>query len=131
MTSHGGPRDVVVTLPRHVDAPAMARAYVSEHATWLPPPMLEDARLLVSELVGNAVRYGQDEITLRLRPDPPGIGVSVTDHGSEMPVLPDGLPDATASRGRGLSIVAMLASAWGVTEFHSGKTVWFDLRPEH
>lgn len=129
MTPFDDPRDVVVTLSRDVDAPARARAYVSAHATWLPPPLLDDARLLVSELVGNAVRYGQDEITLRLRPDPPGIEVSVTDHGTEMPVLPHGRPDPTRPHGRGLSIVATVASEWGVQEMASGKTVWFDLRP--
>ncbi|MHA3701335.1 ATP-binding protein [Jatrophihabitans sp. YIM 134969] len=107
----------------------MARAYLSEYATWLPAPLLDDARLLVSELVGNAVRHGRDEIILRLRPDPPGIGVAVTDHGDDMPTLPDGRPDPTVPSGRGLLIVAALASRWGVekVEAGTGKTVWFDL----
>jgi anti-sigma regulatory factor (Ser/Thr protein kinase) len=123
-------REVVLTLPRDVDAPAMAREYVSNFASWLPAAMLDDARLLVSELVGNAVRYGRDEITLRLRRHPPGIGVAVTDRGDDMPTLPDGRPDPTAPSGRGLLIVATLASHWGIepAEGGRGKTVWFDLQ---
>lgn len=123
-------RDVVLTLPHDLDAPAMARDYLSTYATWLPPAVLDDARLLVSELVGNAVRYGREEITLRLRSHPPGIGVAVTDHGEDMPMLPDGRPDPTAPSGRGLLIVAALASRWGIEKIDSGhgKTVWFDLR---
>ena len=94
--------------------------------------MLDDARLLVSELVGNAVRHGRDEIVLRLRPHPPGIGVAVTDHGDDMPTLPDGRPDPTVPSGRGLLIVATLASRWGVEKDESGvgKTVWFDLHAD-
>ena len=125
-------RDVVLTLPHDLDAPAMARNYLSTYAHWLPADVLEDARLLVSELVGNAVRYGRDEIILRLRAHPPGIGVAVTDHGEDMPTLPDGRPDPTAPSGRGLLIVAALASRWGVERIEDGrgKTVWFDLRTE-
>lgn len=132
MTKDDAAREVVLTLPREVDAPAMARQYVTEHATWLPADVLDDALLLVSELVGNAVRHGRDEIVLRLRPYPPGIGVAVTDHGDEMPTLPDGRPDPTVPSGRGLLIVAALASRWGVekVESGSGKTVWFDLHTE-
>lgn len=129
MTADEGAGDVVLALPRHVDAPAMARDYLSRHATWLPADVLDDARLLVSELVGNAVRYGQEEIILRLRPDPPGIGVEVTDHGEQMPTMPDSRPDPTVPNGRGLMIVAALAHRWGIEPNGTGpgKTVWFDL----
>lgn len=129
MSSDDEAADVVLTLPHDVDAPALARAFVSEHARSLPDAVLDDARLLVSELVGNAVRYGQDEITLRLRPHPPGIGVAVTDRGDQLPTLPDGQPDPTAPSGRGLLIVATLATHWGVEPLDTGKTVWFDLLP--
>ena len=125
-------RDVVLSLPQNVDAPAMARDYVTRYATGLPAGLLEDAQLLVSELVGNAVRHGREEIVLRLRPNPPGIGVAVTDHGEDMPTLPDGRPDPTIPSGRGLLIVAALASRWGVEKVESGvgKTVWFDLHAD-
>lgn len=128
MTTDDAAREVVVSLPHDLDAPAIARQYLSTHATWLPPELLDDARLLVSELVGNAVRYGRDQITLRLRPHPPGIGVAVTDGGPDLPTLPDGRPDPTEPSGRGLLIVAAVADAWGVEPQPSGgKTVWFDL----
>lgn len=130
MTTDDRARDVVLNLPRDVDSPALARAYVSQYASWLPADVLEDARLLVSELVGNAVRHGRAEITLRLRPHPPGIGVEVTDLGDDLPTLPDGRPDPSVPHGRGLLIVAALASRWGIEkgEPGRGKTVWFDLR---
>lgn len=124
-------REVVLQLPLDVDAPALARAIVTEHGANLPGDLLDDARLLVSELVGNAVRYGQSEITLRLRTNPPGIGVAVADRGEQLPTMPGGQPDPTQPSGRGLLIVAAIATRWGIdpTRPGPGKTVWFELAP--
>lgn len=121
----------LVSLPPGVDAPAVARQWVSDNARGLPPALLDDALLLVSELVSNAVRHGLPEIRLQLRMAPPGVGVAVTDQGDV--VSPAAvLPDPHQPSGRGLAIVAALASAWGVipNQPPPGKTVWFELHAE-
>lgn len=106
----------VIVLPPDLEAAAVARTFVSAHAHQLSPACLDDALLCVSELVSNAVLHGRPDITLQIRIDPPGIGMSVavTDTGADLPVTGDGRPDATNPHGRGLMIVAAVARTWGV-----------------
>ena len=84
---------------------------------------LDRARLLVSELVSNAVRHGQGAITLRIDQDADRLLVEVVDEGSgfERVIRKTGLP---LPGGFGLGIVDAEASGWGV---HDGTThVWFE-----
>lgn len=124
--------DIVLNLKMGLDAPALARRFVAQHAAGLAPNVTGDAELLVSELVTNAVVHGQSDIVLRISLHPPGVGVAVYDQNTEVPVTASGLPDVTQPSGRGLLIVQALASTWGVAASTSppGKTVWFDLSPE-
>ena len=109
----------------------MARRYLSEHADGLPEKLIDDALLMVSELVTNAVQHGRPDIVLMVRPNPPGIGVSVRDGGAALPVPPTGAPDPADQRGRGLHMVESLSSSWGVepADPPPGKVVWFELDP--
>ncbi|HTZ44475.1 MAG TPA: ATP-binding protein [Jatrophihabitans sp.] len=122
---------VLIELPAEPSAVAIARAFVTEHAGTLDPVLRQDAELLVSELVSNAVLHGQPSISLRVRTDPPGIGIEVHDEGPGMPALPSEEPSADRSSGRGLRMVAALASAWGIQSADGGpgKIVWFTLAP--
>jgi anti-sigma regulatory factor (Ser/Thr protein kinase) len=126
--------DLVATLelPHDTRAAGIARRFVEENSDHLPSELVEDAQLLVSEIVGNAVRYGRPDITLRVRLHPPGIGVEVIDTGGALPQVPGEPPPPTQPSGRGLLIVDALATAWGVSpnEPPPGKVVWFDLHPE-
>ncbi|HZY77790.1 MAG TPA: ATP-binding protein [Jatrophihabitantaceae bacterium] len=124
--------DAVLALPAGPEAPALARRYLQEHARDLPSSVLDDALLLVSELVTNAVQHGRPKIVLRLRESPPGIGVFVSDGGDGLPRFPPAEPDQHAVSGRGLRIVDAIASDWGVEHDGSrpGKVVWFELRPD-
>jgi anti-sigma regulatory factor (Ser/Thr protein kinase) len=118
-----------VELPYGADAAAIARRFVADHADHLDPDLIEDARLLVSEIVTNAVRYGQPEITLMVHLTPPTIGVAVADEGDARPTRPGAPPPPTQPSGRGLLLVDALASVWGVSDnpVSAGKTVWFTL----
>jgi anti-sigma regulatory factor (Ser/Thr protein kinase) len=106
----------------------LARDFVAEQGKWLPPDAVEDARLLVSELATNALRYGRPDITVQVELDPPLIAVSVHDEGATLPPAepPTVLP--TAPAGRGLNLVDRIASCWGITPTESpkGKAVWLD-----
>jgi anti-sigma regulatory factor (Ser/Thr protein kinase) len=118
-------------LRSDVDAPALARKFVSEIARDLPSGLAGDAELLVSELVSNAVQHGRPEITLRVSLDPPLIGVSVHDDGAGVPDTHVERPDPTEPSGRGLYLVDRVSSDWGVilSDPPPGKTVWFRIDP--
>lgn len=93
--------------------------------------MLEDAVVLVSEVVTNAVRHGRPGIGFQLlvADSPQALRVRITDRGDNFSTLvrPAGL-DAVG--GRGLLVLDALASSWGMVENDPppGKMVWFELK---
>ena len=109
-----------------------ARAAVREAlAAWGMDDPSGDAELLVSELVANAAEHaGSQQIgfVLRRHTEPGGqrgITCEVTDTS---PALPQPRQASTGNeRGRGLAIIAALASASGVRPEARGKTSWFTL----
>ena len=122
----------MIALPSTEVAPALARSFLNEWGRELPPDVLADALLVVSELVTNAIRHGKPTVTLNVSVDPPGIGIAVDDAGQALPDLAAQRPSADATTGRGLLIVDTLATRWGVTANQPppGKTVWFELQPD-
>ena len=86
----------------------------------------DDARLVISELVGNAVRHARplddDTVQIAWNDGPAGLDISVTDGGARTtPERVDaGLSDLS---GRGLAIVETLATRWWVETTRSRTTV--------
>jgi two-component sensor histidine kinase len=77
--------------------------------------------LIVSELVGNAVRYGAPPLRLRLIWERK-LTIEVSDAAASAPhVIHARTIDET---GRGLFIIATLADQWGTRYGAQGKTVW-------
>ena len=90
----------------------------------------ECAELAVSELVTNALLHGQPPILVRVRGTQEHPRVEVRDGSSDPPRLPsvaeaDDDESMLLTFGRGLSIVARAADAWGAEIEASGKVVWF------
>jgi anti-sigma regulatory factor (Ser/Thr protein kinase) len=86
---------------------------------------IDDAVLVVSEVVTNAVLHGTGTIVVRLRRQGRHIRLDVQDDAPDQPTV---LPlEPGAERGRGLNIVAALASRWGSFRVGRGKVVWADL----
>ena len=113
-------------LPADQDAPGRARVAVDELGEQLDPALFQDLRLIVSELVTNAVIHGPaGRVSLQLEIDPPAtIRGEVTDDGHGTPAIR--ARDETKPGGMGLRILDSLAVEWGV---HEGSThVWFELR---
>jgi anti-sigma regulatory factor (Ser/Thr protein kinase) len=107
-----------------------ARAVVNEElARTVSPRILEDAILLVSELVSNAVRHasraGVPEVELRLTVDPGRVRVVVSDPGAGFIAEPR-LPTASESSGWGLYLVDRIADRWGVITKERNE-VWFEI----
>lgn len=95
---------------------------------------IEEAALLVTELVGNAVRHAQplpgDRILVSWRVEAGRLQIRVTDGGNsaEAPHITQAGPNDT--HGRGLTIVDALAALWGVDTSPGSTTVWATL-PVH
>ena len=91
----------------------------------------DDALLLVTELVTNALLHGAGPLIVSVECVEHGVRVLVRD-GS--PVLPQQRRAAPEDEGgRGLALLAELSHAWGARpaddQHGPGKVVWFELRP--
>lgn len=114
-------------LPAVPSAVSDARAFLTRTlAAWDCGHLAEDARLLISEAVTNAIRHGQGPVHVRLRRTAAELTVEVGDH-SPHPPQPRATTDDDES-GRGLLLVDMLADSWGARPTDEGKTTWFTLR---
>ena len=116
-------------LPVAPEAAAEARHALDDVSAAIPDTRLRDVRLLVSELVTNAVRHANladsDEILLVIEVGEGALRVEVHDPGGGfVPTAP--APDPARPSGWGLYLVAELADRWGVDSDES-TLVWFEL----
>jgi sigma-B regulation protein RsbU (phosphoserine phosphatase) len=88
----------------------------------------DDAAMLVSELATNAVIHAHTSYTVDVVRDGATIRVRVHDGSAAIPQRRRYDPGATT--GRGLRLVASIASTWGVELEESGKSIWFTLPAE-
>jgi serine/threonine-protein kinase RsbW len=111
------------------EAAAEARHALDGFAAELSEHRLRDVRLLVSELVTNAVRHANlsDEDVIGLVVELAGEALRVEVHdpgGGFVPSAPS--PDPVRPSGWGLYLVAELADRWGV-DSEERTLVWFEL----
>jgi anti-sigma regulatory factor (Ser/Thr protein kinase) len=99
--------------------------------------LIGDAELIASELTANAAEHGHGSrigFAIGRLHDPRGrrgIFCEITDTGSFVPRI-QREPEPDSERGRGLQIVAALATSSGFTTSAAGKTAWFTLTdPDH
>jgi anti-sigma regulatory factor (Ser/Thr protein kinase) len=118
-----------VELTRDPDSAAEARRALGEISDHLSPRRLEDARLLVSELVTNALRHAglgdNDVITLVVVTGDRALRIEVCDPGPGFEVS-EPTPDPARPSGWGLYLVRELSDRWGV-ERNERTRVWFEL----
>jgi GAF domain/Histidine kinase-like ATPase domain len=125
-----------------------ARARLTEVARgWgIEEDVIDDARVVISELMSNGVLHARTELQVVMARRGEGLRLEVHD-ASSVPVLPpferpdgaaslldeaepDGAPElaAPAATGRGLSMVSALAHTWGwFPDAAGGKVVWAEL----
>ncbi|MFJ9885133.1 ATP-binding protein [Streptomyces sp. NPDC091287] len=126
----GNPTEGEVRLPSRPESAATARRITScvVLRQWaLSPQTAEYAVLLVSELVGNAVRHtGARAFGLRMVRRRGWIRIEVRDPSRGLPCL---MPVREMDiSGRGLFLVDKLSDRWGVDLLPRGKTTWFEMR---
>ncbi len=88
---------------------------------------IDGATIVVSELVTNVLVHCDDggPLTLAVDAHEDGLRISVTDRGAAVPAQREAEP--TDESGRGLGIVAQLATRWDVEAAADGKRVVVDL----
>ncbi|WP_461007731.1 ATP-binding protein [Streptomyces capparidis] len=116
------------TLPSEDESACRARQLVAAALnTWGLGCLIDDAVLIVAELVTNAVRHS-DRGPLRVsvkRPEPRRVRVAVSDKSRSVPTLRAPFDDEES--GRGLLIVGAVADRWGTDLRRWGKVVWAEL----
>lgn len=116
-------------LPAVADSIAVARTIVHALHGEVDQAARDDAALLVSELMSNAVRHGGSSAVLTVGVGEGLLRIAVHDDGAGTPSMRRGVQDLSVTSGRGLQIVDRVAQQWGVEPDGdgTGKTVWFEL----
>ncbi|MEU8543021.1 ATP-binding protein [Streptomyces sp. NPDC048717] len=128
--SSAGEQDDEELFSRHLErrpesAGAARRLVSSAFRSWGLESAEDEGRLIVSELVGNAVEHARYSrilvIVTRVQPDL--VKISVVDRSGALPEPHEAGP--WEESGRGLSIVdALCGGRWGVDQLGWGKCVW-------
>lgn len=121
------PGPQVLTLRSQPDAVPSARRFARAVLRSVPADVAADVELVVTELVTNALLYGQPPVVVRVLPSPERVRVEVEDTGRTVPFRVHHDPETMT--GRGLSMVDAVAWRWGVDPRRdgSGKAVWAEL----
>jgi serine/threonine-protein kinase RsbW len=120
---------IELTLPAVPTAATAARTEVTEQLSgWLPLAALEDVRLLVTELITNALRHSAvrpgDKVSVRAEVEGPTVRIEVRDPGRDGDVKPR--RPGRLGGGYGLYLVDRLARRWGV-ERNDETLVWCEV----
>ncbi|MER6160575.1 SpoIIE family protein phosphatase [Streptomyces sp. NPDC001868] len=118
-------RNAALELLGGVEAAPRARAFASGVlSSWRFPPELHDLGVLAaSELVANSLQHGTPPMRLRLRRTDRRLIVEVTDGNDHLPRRRRA--DPADESGRGIAIIATIASNWGSRRAPGGgKAVW-------
>ncbi|MFD0505550.1 ATP-binding protein [Streptomyces chiangmaiensis] len=109
-------------LPAEPTVAGRARALATRQLKqWGLEYLVESTELIVSELVTNAIRYGNGTIGLRLIRHEL-LTCEVSDAGNSHPRLRH--PRTTDENGRGLLLVSRLSRRWGTRYAADGKVIW-------
>jgi hypothetical protein len=125
---------IVLNLEPEPDAPSLARNLISGACiAWGMSGLLYASRLVMSELVTNAVEHAGTRMTVVVTRRGPGLHLSVSDESAVAPrVLQPSPPrpgEPLDDRGHGLTIVSAVATVWGSLPTRTGKVVWATLLP--
>lgn len=98
---------------------------------WSRDSVVDDIKVMASEMVTNALIHARSGVDFRLREYPDRIRVEVQDSDPNPPIPTTLLEDETRNEqsetGRGLLIVDALALAWGSSPAGRGKITWFEV----
>jgi anti-sigma regulatory factor (Ser/Thr protein kinase) len=116
--------------PLAASVPTARHVVVELLRSWQVPHDLDDAALLVTELVSNVIDHvgGEATLTVELTSSEDWLRIAVVDGSAIRPVVQELSHDRP--RGRGLRMLQIIASRWGSDAHGDGKRVWFELWPQ-
>jgi anti-sigma regulatory factor (Ser/Thr protein kinase) len=118
---------VHLSLDGGPDAAVEARGALARLGGDLDPPLLENMRLLITELITNAVRHAHARnVDVQVLVSAPAVRVEVADPEPGHVNAPSN-GGKGAGGGWGLFLVEQVADRWGVAREERGKRVWFEL----
>ena len=116
------------TLPNDLRAPREARLAITQFLTRAGlPQLIDDAQLLASELVTNAVQHACGPIKVRASLTDGFVRIEVSDAAATSAPAPRHA-EPTDEGGRGMELVEKLSVRWGWKVTPESKVVWLDLR---
>ena len=124
-TAASGPSSACTCCPHASASVATARLLLRNALAGHAPEQIDDALLVVSELMTNAVREAGKPVQLHVSTATERVRISVTDCAPGQPSV--GEVSTDLDHGRGLFLVDALASSWGWAPGAEGKTVWAEL----
>jgi anti-sigma regulatory factor (Ser/Thr protein kinase) len=117
-------------LPATLESVRRARVALEHLDRLVGESVLEDVRLLVSEVVTNSLRHSgmgpDDHVAMRVEASAEVLRVEVADPGPGFPTHAPIKPGPERTGGRGLWLVDLIASRWGVRR-GDGTCVWFEI----
>jgi serine/threonine-protein kinase RsbW len=122
------PSSSVATVPRAPECSARLRSMLwTTFACWdCDTDRLDDAALVLSELVGNAVRHAEgDTVQVRLRRTADVLRIAVRDGSAAQPAPREASFEDES--GRGMLIIEALSRRWGCEPLAQGKIVWAEV----
>ncbi|MCU1656943.1 MAG: putative sensor protein [Pseudonocardiales bacterium] len=123
--------DIAEFYPCDTRSPGYARRFCSKHIPAVlaggrdRDAIVEDAAIIVSELVTNSINAGCSAVHVELSIHREHLRLTVRDDAPGEPRRREAGPEDV--HGRGLTITASLARAWGVEPADTGKQVWAEL----
>jgi serine phosphatase RsbU (regulator of sigma subunit) len=120
---------VELVISGDLDAAPRARAFVTLSLDGQDPDLVDNARLVVTELVTNATLHGLPPVVVRVELEELGCRIEVEDARKSLPLMP--LHSTDAMTGRGLRLIAAVSAGWGVEPFAGGKRIWARLQHDH
>jgi anti-sigma regulatory factor (Ser/Thr protein kinase) len=129
LRSPGGPEGFRLRIGGGPRAAGKARAELSRLRSDLDAPLLERVRLLVTELITNAVRHAEvDTVDLVVLVARDRIRIEIANPGGTFETKSPEAGEESES-GWGLFLVDRLSDAWGVIDEKTGyQRVWFEVR---
>jgi hypothetical protein len=124
---------MVLHLPPEPESPALARNLLGDACCrWDRTHLLHAGRLIMSELVTNAVEHVGSEFTVVVARHGPGLRLAVADAEPRLPhviaLSPPRPGRPLDERGCGLRTVQSTAADWGAAATPAGKVVWATIR---
>src|SRR3954471_3910705 len=120
-------RQTFQVVPEPHSVPRARERVIELAAPFVAATRIADLRLVISEVITNAVRHGgEGDMLVAVTPKPGYLCVTVTDTGDGFAPRPRAFEPDEDDGGFGLFLVERLTRRWALTRENSNPRVWFE-----